>query len=149
MPRECQSREDVDQVIKFMASHPGVDVDQATARVLGPGRIAPVKDEYAITPRERAAHYLFADLVGLDPEWEWLEVKRRFARALDDPTHKDHKAALAARSAMGGGGGAPLYEPTPGEIRWPPHPMYEAVDKWPAEQHVTHRPEPFTTRVPG
>jgi hypothetical protein len=147
--RECQSRADVDNVQRYMADHPGVDVEEAKLMVLGPGKIAPVPDEYAITPRERAAHYLFANLVGLDPEREWLETKRRFARALNDATHKDHQAALAARSATGGGGGAPLDTPTPGGVRWPPHPMYEAVDKWPAEQHVTHRPEPFTTRVPG
>jgi hypothetical protein len=149
MGRDCETREDVAAVQKYMASHPGVDVEEAKTHALGPGRIAPVPDEYAITPRERAAHYLFANLVGLSAEDQWLEVKRRFARALADASHKDHQAALAARSATGGDGGAPLDTPTPGEIRWPPHPMYEAVDKWPAEQHVTHRPEPFTPRVPG
>jgi hypothetical protein len=147
---ECQSREDVDRVIKYMASHPGVDVDHATRAVLGPGRIARVPDESEIDPRQRAAMLMFADGLGLDPEGQWLEIKRQYAVALGDAAHKHHALAKAARSAMGGGGGADIYSPTVQGIRWPPHDLYYgSTEPFPAEQHVTVRPEPFTPRVPG
>jgi hypothetical protein len=147
--RNCESREEVDRVQRYMAGHPGVDVEEAKVMVLG--RKAPrVPGENEIGPRERAAILMFADAIGLDPEGQWLEIRRQYAVAMDDPTHRHHQVAKSAASAVGGGGGARLDAPTPGGIKWPPHDLYYgSTEPFPDEQNVTTYPEPFTTRVPG
>ena len=71
-------------------------------------------------PRATTAVFLFAGAVGADAERHRAETEKWFARALSDPSHRDHAAARGAASAAGAGTGAPLPVAPSERVHMPP-----------------------------